>query len=558
VSEIMSMPTHIRHLAALTAIGVLAATATAAEALTYVLTPRPADGRLDVELSWQTQGRSQSALCVSERWGAANDIVRLLENVQLSGAALAGREGPCWLLAHRPNALVQCRYSVTAGRRELDWDAVHLPVTTAGFFHGVGNTFLLAPRPGQDTPQEYEVALRWQVPENWMAVCSWAVGRHVGALLKVDDLRHSVYLAGRLSSARAAISEKADVTVAVAGSTGFSVEDFAELAAGIIGAQCKFMADPDFPPFVVTAITVSEPLEAGRTRLVGTGLYRSFALFISPQTGLNDGVEHLFAHENFHYWNGRLLRADEPQGLVMWFTEGLTDYYALRILYESRHWSAEQYAQWINRHLREYDANPARNATNEEIQAGFWRQRETLGEVPYQRGLLLGLRWHCLARQQGVDAGLDRLFKELVTRGRREGLKLTNSVIRRTGVELLGQWFAEEFDRFVERAETVIVPADALGREFVGRQQAVYAFELGFEREESLKKQRVSGLRTGSAAAKAGLRDGDELIGWHIPADSNQKVVLDVLRRGKVIKIAYYPRGERREILQFRPARPQK
>jgi len=343
--------------------------------------------------------------------------------------------------------------------------------------------------------------------------------------------------------------------VAMPDSFGFDAESFSKMASEIIAAQCAFMKDKAFPPFVVAAIPVGKPMEAGRTRLSGTGLYRSFVLWVPPRARLTEGVEHLFAHENFHHWNGRVLAAREPQGLVLWFTEGFTDYYALRILFESRRWDAWTYAKWINRHIREYHANPARNASNAEIEAGYWRQRDTIGEVPYQRGLLLGLRWHRLARDHGVNEGLDLLFRTLVDRGR-AGLQVSNESIRAAGVELLGQWFADDFDRYVARAATVEVPEDALAPQLRGRVRTVYEYELGFDRGRSLKDERVRGLVNGSAAAKAGLREGDELVGWDIHGDADKRIRLQVLRDRKLKNISYFPRGERRFILQFTPVGP--
>lgn len=537
----------------LAAILALCSAAAGAETLTYVLTPVRESGRIEVELAWETQGRDASALCVSPRWGSVGDIPRLVTDVQVSGGTLTGQEGACWKFEHRHGALLRVRYAVDAGRSMFDWNFVHLPIATRTFFHGVGNTFLLVPRPGGGAPEEYEVALRWRVPEGWEAVCSWAAGRHVGARLKVDDLRHSVYLAGELVVHTSRVEGAEALTVAMPDRFAFKVEAFAELAAAIIGPQCTFMEDRTFPPFVVTAIPVGEPLGEGRTRLSGTGLYRSFALFVPPEAPLGEPVEHLFAHENFHHWNGQVLRAAEPQGEVYWFTEGLTDYYALRILHESGRWSAATYADWINRHLRAYQSNPARNVSNAEIAAGYWTQRDTVGEVPYQRGLLLGLRWHRLARDRGRAEGIDALFKALVARGRDGGFQLTNEAVRQAGSRLLGDWFADDFDRYVVRAETVEVPPNALAPDLTGKIEAVYAYELGFDRERSLGQQRIVGLVAGSAAAKAGLREGDELAGWSIFSDSDRKTVLRVLRGGQVKTVAYFPRGERIDVLQFRP-----
>jgi predicted metalloprotease with PDZ domain len=326
------------------------------------------------------------------------------------------------------------------------------------------------------------------------------------------------------------------------------------MTSTIVGQECEFMREEEFPDFVVTAIPVGEKLKEGDSRLAGSGLYNSFALFVAPGAKLDDAVEHLFAHELFHYWNGRLLKARQPERLVYWFVEGLTDYYALRILDESGYWDSEKYAKWINRHIREYYLNPAINASNEEIEKDYWNKRSTVGEVAYQRGLLLGLRWHKLARDKGVPDGIDRLFRSLVTRGRSGGLLVSNQVVREAGARLLGAWFTPEFDRYVERAETVEVPADALAPDLVGELTEVYEFELGFDRDRSLKDRRVRGLVSGSAADSAGLREGDRLVGWDLHGDPDRLVKLTVQRGARSETVSYYPRGMKRVVMQFRAA----
>jgi predicted metalloprotease with PDZ domain len=361
-----------------------------------------------------------------------------------------------------------------------------------------------------------------------------------------------VYLAGRLETTQRTDAGR-QVNVAIVDQFGFTLDEFADMTAAIIKQQCDFMHEQDFPDFVVTAIPVGERLGAGESRLAGSGLYNSFALFVAPGSKLDDAVEHLFAHELFHHWNGRLLQAKQPERLVYWFVEGFTDYYSLRILYESGHWDADQYAKWINRHIREYYLNPAINASNEDIERDYWNKRDTVGEMAYQRGLLLGLRWHRLARSQGVADGIDRLFKSLVRRGRDGGLEVSNQVIRQAGKELLGTWFASDFDRYVVSAETIELPPDALVPGLTGKMTTVYAYEVGFDQARSLKDRKVRGLVPGSAAAEAGLRDGDQLLGWDLGGDPDLPVKLSVQRGQQNHVITYYPRGEGRVVMQYTP-----
>ncbi len=430
--------------------------------LTYTLAPRPESGRLEVELVWQTGPRDVSALSVSERFGPLTDVPALIGDLRVQGAGGGQRRGAAWLLRHRPNALITCRYVVSTASQPPPPSQWLRPVVTPTFFHGVGNAFLLVPQVGAGYPEAYDVLLRWRLPAGWRGVCSWGVGDVMSDRLGPADVRHSVYMAGALATHRAELAGGGELTIAMVGAFAFDAARLADLAARLITDQCEFMRESRFPPFVITAMPAGRAVPGETTPIGGLGLYRSLALGLPAETPITDTIEHLLAHEVFHYWNGRLLKPADPDELVAWFTEGLTDYYALRLLHERGRWSADTLAAWLNRHLAAYRENPARNATNEEIRARRRGAPKTYGEIAYQRGLLLGLRWHRLARDRGVSDGLDRLFRELVERGRTTGLRASNENIRSIGVRLLGAWFAEEFDRHVLSGETVNLPDDVL------------------------------------------------------------------------------------------------
>ena len=520
-----------------------------AETLRYELTPDFDAGVLRVSVEWHTGSRQQSALRVSTRVGQVRDVPRLLRNVRIAGGRVR-HDGAVWIITHRPGATIRCQYVVDPHRRRFAaLDEIHYPITTRTFFHGLGNAFLLVPASGGATPETFEVVLRWKLPAGFKAACSWGIGRHVGARLRATDVSHSVYLAGRLQAARVSRDGRT-VSVAIVPQFAFSADDFAQMAARIVSAECNFMHETDFPEFVVTAIPVGEPLAAGEARLAGSGLYHSFAMFVAPEARIDDAVEHLFAHELFHHWNGRMLRAAQPERLVYWFVEGLTDYYALRILYESGYWKPTTYLKWINKHVRGYYRNPAMHATNADIQRDYWKKRQTVGEMAYQRGLMLGLRWHALARKAGIPSGLDRLMLTLVDRGRK-GKEVSNALVRDVGLRTLGTWFGEEFERYVVRAETIELPKDALGPEFVGRLTEMYSYQLGFDRRRSRAGHRVRGLIPGSAAQRAGLRSGDHIVAWNLYPDPDRPCKIKIRRDGQTRIITFYPRGPKERLMQF-------
>jgi predicted metalloprotease with PDZ domain len=70
------------------------------------------------------------------------------------------------------------------------------------------------------------------------------------------------------------------------------------------------------------------------------------------------------------------------------------------------------------------------------------------------------------------------------------------------------------------------------------------SFELGINRTDLVEKRTVAGLKPGSEAEKAGLREGDTVIGTSVYWNDTSKPVKLSIRRGKTTsKIEYYPRG---------------
>lgn len=459
-----------------TVVVLLGVAATAhAETLTYTLRPEPDTGRLIVTLAWQTADRTTSLLCTAPRWGSVADVPALLGGMQTRGGVI-NREGTaCWTIQHPRRAVVEIRYAVDPHAGSISAQAPHQPTTTRHFFHGIGSTFLLTPQPASGMPGSYEVVLRWELPPGWQAVCSWGLGRTTGDVLTIDVLRDSVYLAGNLEQATATLAGGSEMRVAIAGKFAFSAADVARCAVQVAEVQARLMQDTAFPPQLVTVVPVLDQ-RAGVGAITGNGLYNSVTLMLPEGIALTEGVEHVFAHELFHHWNGRTLRPADPPELVAWFTEGLTDYYALRSLYMSGRWHAATYARWLNRHLAAYAANPAKNAPNAALRGRMAAEPATYGELPYQRGLALGLRWHRLAEAHAAQArgaggksdAFDALLVKLLAQARRGADRVTNLSIRSAGTATLGQWFGPEFDRYVNNAETVDVPLDALAPALIG------------------------------------------------------------------------------------------
>jgi predicted metalloprotease with PDZ domain len=530
-----------------TAAGIWTGSAQAAESLTYVLRPQPDAGVLQVELTWRTAGRNLSALCLSGSYGSVPDSKSLLRNLRVRGAKTGSEAGSCWRMRHGSRAELRVTYEVPSVQQAFDWTHTHHPLTTADFFHGVGTTFLLVPQPGTGRAGDtYQVIVRWDLPAGWRAACSWGVGRTVGAMLPVDDLRQAVYMAGKLDVERVEAAAGLDVTAVGPADSDVDVPALGKFVAKVLAGQAAFAGETELDGLVVTIVPTGTA-EVGQQRLQGAGFADSMTLWLPPGVQMTTAMEHLVAHELFHTWNGQLIRPASPMSQVMWFTEGLTDYYAARLLWEDGVWSDGALAEWVNGRLRAYAVNPAA----ESAAGTSARSREALA---YQQGLLLGLRWHALARERGMASGLDAWFRLLLDRARRDsGFRVDARGLRAAGVSALGGWFGGEFDRYVERGARIDVPEDALGAGFESVTGEAFEYDAGFDIESTRTKKAVSGLLPGSAAAQAGLREGDSVIAWYLSGDPSVEVRVKVRRGEEDEWIVYFPRGAGIDVQQFRP-----
>ncbi len=397
-----------------------------------------------------------STFQVDESWGGVEHGADAILDVRAANSS--GKQLPLeclssheWRVRSDPGERVAVSWRVAANEFRTDPDPhVHYrTLLDASLLHFIGHIALLTPTHLADTA--HAIALRWRgfAQAHWTVATSFGSDpRGFDVSASFDEFRHAVFLAGPdVRLVRKEIRGK-PLTLAIAGSSWpFRDEEFVEDVHSIIDAECGFFAEDDFPPFLVTLIPVGKADPHSRS-LGGTGLTHSFALFVQPDTVLGAStaggldVPHLLAHEMFHHWNGGIAEMDESEQLVYWFSEGFTDFYARRLLFRAGYGGTAEAARSLNETLREYGLSPAREAPNEKIRDGFWKDRD-IGKLPYLRGNLVAvlLDHEIRARTNGARS-VDDFVREVVAAGR-EGAKLsTDSLLVR-----IAAWTDEGADR---------------------------------------------------------------------------------------------------------------
>ena len=215
----------------------------------------------------------------------------------------------------------------------------------------------------------------------------------------------------------------------------------------------------------------------------------------------------------------------------------------------------------MNRVIERYLTSPALSAPNARIAKEFWSNRE-VGQIPYLRGEVVALRWDAALRRDG--ATMDAVLKSLTQpRGKwpggqsNEPQQLAVTRLQAALAPRMGSELASDMADYVERGERLPIGADFLGPCFTRTVESKVRFELGFE-AAGIANRRVLGVVPGTAAERAGLRNGMELVSWSIYfGDTSQDVTMRVLYTDGVRDIRYRPVTDRAIDVPVFRARPE-
>jgi predicted metalloprotease with PDZ domain len=318
----------------------------------------------------------------------------------------------------------------------------------------------------------------------------------------------------------------------------------------IIASHRTFWGDPE-EPFLVTVLPlVSKP---GSSSLGGTGLGDAFAFFASPNSESGD-ITRILAHEHLHTWIPHRIGAmpKDDDAADYWLSEGFTDFFTYRLLVRDGTWTAEDAVAAYNKVLWAYAFSRARNAANARIVKDFWNDPE-VNQLPYQRGFLLAALWDYRVRQASKGAkNLDDVVLAMKHSAEANGRDLARALfvarMKDAGLEV-----GDDLARFVEKGETVVLPADVwspCGSVSTGE---VAAFDRGFDGRRTMAAQNiVHGVDPAGPAYAAGLRDGMRLMRLELASggDSRVPLVYRVMDGQNVREIRYLPEGKRRVLLQ--------
>lgn len=467
-------------------------------------------------------------------------------------ATVDGEARTEWRSDRHPSGAVVITYKVKVAASEPSrFQGIH---AHAGGFEGLGSTFLLLP----DVNDIYHARVTWNLAgagDGAAAVSSFGAG-DAEASGPLDHLLGAFYMAGPLG--RLALDDGAThFRGAWLGRPGFNPTEAMLWAATVRERQRVFFRDTDPAPFTFLLRAVPR-LGAS---WVGNGGPSSFLFLAGDKLTWSRLARFAVAHELTHAWiggPGSGVRLDGPEGSAYWFTEGFTVHYTRELLLRAGLATPAELLDDLRERTERFLTNPDKGIANEAIAKGFFKS-DTVNKVPYDRGALYAAEVDAAVRaKSGGKRSLDDLVLALLDRARALGKQaagadaakdaLVTATLPATafrdlvGAEL-GPAGQARYDAVILRGEAPAPPSSAFGPCFKTAKKAVPRFELGFD-AASYKDGKLHGLVRGSAADRAGLREGERVKGGEVQLGITSKAVVVVVERdGKEKTISFLPQG---------------
>ena len=408
--------------------------------------------------------------------------------------------------------------------------------SNGGGVSGAGAGFLLLPEGGRP----FHIQLHWdlsQLPKGASAATSLGEG-DVRLTAPPDPLLASFYLAGPLG--RYVQPDGSGFSAAWLGTLPFDSESTFKWTATAYQQLVKFFRDSNPAPFRVFFRVGADNEAPG-----GAALTNSFLMFLPPVVRDANELRHTIVHEMVHHWGSDL---DRSKGESNWFAEGTAEHYSRVLPFRAGLMTPEQYLADVDHTVVRFYSNPLCGLPDAEIEARFWRDRNSQ-VLPYDRGAMYlahldgRLRTATQGRRSVDDVVLEML--EAKKTGKPAGDEAWLSALEKD----LGPSVRDEFQRIIVKPQSWEPDPNAFGPCF-SREAATYrTFDIGFDEWGTLyaTPRVVKGLVPGSQADRAGLRNGDVILQpldlSFLRSNPDAHVTMKVRRGAEEVAIDYLPRS---------------
>lgn len=449
-----------------------------------------------------------------------------------------------WLVSRATSGAVSVRFRALP--RQVDANTRPGPLfdlrAEGGGLFGGGLTFLPLP----SAKEKYRIRIHWDLaglPPSFTAVSCYGDGAKDASILQAPGALGECYYAVGPLHTYPASGSRGRFGIYWLTDPPFDVAKLAGQIDRLYVYMSKFFHD-DGDSYRI--FIRKNPYNSGG----GTALTRSFMFgWNAEHPPTADALEGLLAHEMTHNWP---TLEGSDHGDISWYTEGAAEYYSILLSWRAGVIDAAEFLKRINGRAANYYQNPLQDLTNQQAEARYWNESNA-SYVPYGRGWIYLAKTDAEIREHSHGKrSLDDVVVALADRTRREQSHTPADWVELVSHEL-GPQAKASYDAMVAGVR-VVPPPNTFGpcfkpETYQGRQN-----ELGFDEAAVRGAQKtIRNLVAGSNAARAGLREGDEVIQRSLPNqdEPNREVTVTVRRSGAPVTIRFTPEGRSVEVYRW-------
>lgn len=301
--------------------------------------------------------------------------------------------------------------------------------------------------------------------------------------------------------------------------------------AQLHAAMSRHFKDESEPPYRV--FLRYNPMNAGG----GAALTHSF--IVTYGTGVTgQSLKSILGHEMTHTWTAN--------GIGQWYSEGNAVFYQALLPWRAGLMTADEYLTDLNKTASRYYTNALKDTPEDQVAPRFWEDTR-IRVLPYDRGAMyFAVLNGKIRKASNGKRSLDDLIQTMILRARD-----TQPMTEAMWLHVLRKEIGEDgpaVHRSMMAGGLMLPASDDFGPCFRRTTKQIRQFDLGFDNKSILGAEKIiQGLKPGSEAEKAGLKDGDTVTYAvaldAVQGDVNRTIALQVTRDGKTFPLTYLPRG---------------
>lgn len=494
------------------------------EGLEYSISPQMVDGKqtLLVNLKFQGNHSGETEIVLPSSWAGQNELyaeIHQLESLSEQYSIEETEQPQLKIIHHLPHEMIEIRYQVVPReRQEIEW--FYRPQIDHSHFFFFGQCFFIIPK--IDDQQDISILLEWKgFPDEWSLANSFGTQQRKQQFqLSISTFLDAVYIGGDFQILKCG-NDSAPIFIAIRGKWSFSHKRLTDLIEKVITSHREFWHDHAFPYYLITVLPIG-----GDHHMGGTGLFNSFSIFSGDLYEENDEdwkwLAWLLSHEHFHTWNGTKMIPNSPEGSLAWFTEGFTEYYAMKLNLRTQLIDLNDYVEHINTIMYDYYVSSAHHEPNRKIETDFWTNWD-VQRLPYVRGFLFALHWNQKIHeisdgQSSLDDFMLALFRHTQEK---QGLFSLEDIEQVASQFLPLDSVEEEINNYIVNGHTLVPKNEYQGKYFIK-----WIDDIGFNQHQTLIKGKIVGVKEASKAFEAGLRNEQQYLTYD---HSRDRISIDVI-----------------------------